>query len=98
MSPTYSRTVSPQAWASALQGAVQTITTAMQLDLRQRLYDVSLKALMQLDVRQCLIVYVPQLMQPDLKQVGSVPLTLDPLLSLCICKPMQITISCLTWV
>ena len=53
---------------------------------------VSLKALMQLDVRQCLIVYVPQLMQPDLKQVGSVPLNLDPLLSLCICKPMQIPI------
>ena len=43
---------------------------------------VSLKALMQLDVRQCLILYVSQLMQLDLRQVGSVPLTLDPLLSL----------------
>ena len=35
---------------------------------------VSLKALMQLDVRQCLILYVSQLMQLDLKQVDSVTL------------------------
>ena len=98
MSPTYSRTVSPQAWASALQGAVQTITTAMQLDFKTTPLHVSLKHLMQLDVKQCLILYVSQLMQLDLRQVGSVPLTLGPLLSLCICKPMQIPIPCLTWV
>ena len=67
MSPTYSRTVSPQAWASALQGAVQTITTAMQLDFKTTPLHVSLKHLMQIDVRQCLILYVPQLMQLDLR-------------------------------
>ena len=86
MSPTYSRTVSPQAWASALQGAVQTITTAMQLDLRQRLYDVSLKALMQLDVRQCLILYVPQLMQLDLRVSHSPLIPYCPFVYANLCK------------
>ena len=74
MSPTYSRTVSPQAWASALQGAVQTITTAMQLDFKTTPLHVSLKHLMQIDVRQCLILYVPQLMQLDLLRVSHSPL------------------------